>query len=161
MGVELPARGELLRIGEGRVVREGSRLAILSLGTRLADSLKAAELLEERGISVTVADARFAKPLDEALLTQLARHHEALLIVEEGAVGGFGSHVLQHLSGAGLLDGSLAVRSLVLPDLFLDHDKPEKMLAAAGLDAQGIQEAALALLGRLEARGGLLRAKGA
>ncbi len=161
VGVELPSRGEVLRIGEGRVVREGARLAILSLGTRLGDALKAAELLEERGISVTVADARFAKPLDEDLLTQLARHHEALLIVEEGAVGGFGSHVLQHLSGTGLLDGSLAVRSLVLPDVFLDHDKPEKMLAAAGLDSRGIAEAALALLGRIEARGGLLRAKGA
>ena len=161
VGVDLPARGELLRIGEGMIVREGSRLAILSLGTRLADSLKAAEAFEERGISVTVADARFAKPLDKALVAQLARHHEALLIVEEGAVGGFGSHVMQHLSGAGLLDGGLALRSLVLPDEFIEHDKPEKMLAAAGLDSRGIVEAGLELLGRREARLAGLRAKGA
>jgi 1-deoxy-D-xylulose-5-phosphate synthase len=119
-------------------MREGTRVALLSLGTRLAEALKAAEELEARGLSTTVADARFAKPLDEELILRLAREHEVLLTIEEGSVGGFGSHVLQLLAERGALDQGLKVRALVLPDAYLDHDKPERMYARAGLDAAGI-----------------------
>ncbi len=122
-------------------------MAILSLGTRLADSLKAADLLAARGYSTTVADARFAKPLDMDLILRLAREHEVLITVEEGAVGGFGAFVLQALAHRGALDRGLKVRTLTLPDIFQDHDKPEAMYAAAGLDADGIVRAALAALG--------------
>jgi 1-deoxy-D-xylulose-5-phosphate synthase len=138
VGVEIPEFGVPLEIGRGRVVREGSRVALLSLGTRLAECLAAAELLGQRGLSTTVADARFAKPLDEALILRLAREHEILVTVEEGSVGGFGSHVLHLLARSGLLDGGLKVRTLTLPDLFQEHDKPETMYALAGLDAAGI-----------------------
>jgi 1-deoxy-D-xylulose-5-phosphate synthase len=137
-GVDLPARGVPLRIGAGRIVREGTRVAILSLGTRLAEALRAAEELDARGLSTTVADARFAKPLDEDLVLRLAREHELLITVEEGSVGGFGSYVLQLLAERGALDRGLKVRPMVLPDVFLDHDKPERMYAAAGLDQHGI-----------------------
>src|SRR5262249_25686008 len=123
-GVEMPAEGLPLEIGKGRIVREGSAVAILSLGTRLYESLKAADKLGAMGLPATVADARFAKPLDYGLIRQLARHHEVLIIVEEGACGGFGSHVLQFLARDGLLDQGLKVRPLVLPDAFLDHGKP-------------------------------------
>jgi 1-deoxy-D-xylulose-5-phosphate synthase len=108
------------------------------LGTRLSEALKAAEELEARGLSTTVADARFAKPLDEELILRLAREHEVLITLEEGSVGGFGSHVLQLLSDRGALDHGLKVRALVLPDVFIDHDKPERMYASAGLDAPAI-----------------------
>ncbi|HZW46072.1 MAG TPA: 1-deoxy-D-xylulose-5-phosphate synthase, partial [Microvirga sp.] len=136
VGVDLPEQGVPLAIGKGRIVREGSRIAILSLGTRLAEALKAAEELEARGLSTTVADARFAKPLDEELILGLARDHEVLVTVEEGAIGGFGSFVLQLLSDRGALDrGTVKVRSMVLPDIYQDHDKPERMYAQAGLDA--------------------------
>ncbi|WP_439500294.1 1-deoxy-D-xylulose-5-phosphate synthase [Bosea sp. (in: a-proteobacteria)] len=138
VGVEMPQTGIPLEIGKGRIVREGSRVAILSLGTRLAESLAAAELLGQRGLSTTVADARFAKPLDEALILRLAREHEILVTVEEGSVGGFGSHVLHLLARSGLLDGGLKVRTLTLPDSFQDQNKPEVMYAEAGLDAAGI-----------------------
>ncbi len=149
VGVEMPERGQPLAIGRGRIVREGSRIALLSLGTRLAEFLKAAEELGSRGLSTTVADARFAKPLDTALVKQLAREHVVLLTVEEGSIGGFGSFVLNYLAEAGLLDQGLRVRSLTLPDRFLEHDKPERLYALAGLDARAIVAKALAALPRL------------
>jgi len=152
VGVELPERGEPLTIGKGRVVREGSRIAILSLGARLAEALKAAEDLAARGLSTTVADARFAKPLDRDLILKLARNHKLLITIEEGGAGGFGAHVLTLLSEAGALDNGLKVRTMTLPDSFLDHDKPERMYAAAGLDAKGIVAKALAALGEIEVR---------
>jgi 1-deoxy-D-xylulose-5-phosphate synthase len=147
-GVPLPAEPEPLAIGRGRVVREGSRVALLSYGTRLAECLAAAEELEAGGVSVTVADARFAKPLDEALVHQLARHHEVLLTVEEGSVGGFGSLVQQFALDDGLLDaGRVRLRSLALPDRFIDHGTPAGQYAEAGLDARGIVAAVGRLLG--------------
>ncbi|MGO9741559.1 MAG: 1-deoxy-D-xylulose-5-phosphate synthase [Roseiarcus sp.] len=149
VGVDLPERGEVLPIGKGRIVRQGNRIAILSLGTRLAEALKAAEDLAVRGLSTTVADARFAKPLDRELILALARNHEVLLTIEEGAIGGFGSHVLTLLAGAGALNG-LEVRALTLPDVFLDHDKPERMYAAAGLDAKAIVAKAMEALASRE-----------
>jgi 1-deoxy-D-xylulose-5-phosphate synthase len=138
IGIDMPEFGVPLAIGKGRIVREGSRVAILSLGTRLTEALKAAEELEARGLSTTVADARFAKPLDEALILRLAREHEVLVTVEEGSVGGFGSHVLQLLARSGALDRGLKVRPMVLPDIFIDHDRPDRMYAKAGLDAAEI-----------------------
>ena len=138
VGVELPERGVPLPIGKGRIVREGSRVAILSLGTRLAEALKAAEELGARGLSTTVADARFAKPLDRELILRLAADHELLVTIEEGAVGGFGAHVLSLLADAGALDSGLKVRTMTLPDRFQDQDKPERQYAAAGLDAKAI-----------------------
>jgi 1-deoxy-D-xylulose-5-phosphate synthase len=149
VGVDMPEQGVPLPIGKGRILREGSRIAILSLGTRLAEALKAAEDLEARGLSTTVADARFAKPLDEDMILRLARDHEVLVTVEEGSVGGFGSFVLQLLSDRGALDrGALKVRSMVLPDMYQDHDKPERMYAKAGLDAAGIVAKVFEALGQ-------------
>ena len=149
VGVDMPEKGVPLPIGKGRVVKEGTRIAILSLGTRLGEALKAAEELEARGLSTTVADARFAKPLDEELILRLAREHEVLITVEEGSVGGFGSFVLQLLSDKGALDsGSLKVRSMVLPDTYIDQDKPERMYAQAGLDAAGIVAKVFEALGQ-------------
>ena len=150
VGVDLPKQGEILPIGKGRVVREGSRIAILSLGTRLGEALKAAEELAARGLSTTVADARFAKPLDRELILRLAATHKLLITVEEGAAGGFGAHVLTLLSDAGALEHGLKVRTMTLPDKFQDHDKPERMYAAAGLDAKGIVAKAIAALGDVE-----------
>ena len=147
-GVALPAEGVPLAIGKGRVLREGTSVALLSFGGRLQECLKAADQLAALGLPTTVADARFAKPLDQDLILQLARHHEVLVTIEEGALGGFGSHVMQFLSLEGLLDGKLKFRSMVLPDLFLDQDKPEAMYAKAGLDANGIVAMAFAALGR-------------
>jgi 1-deoxy-D-xylulose-5-phosphate synthase len=153
VGVDMPEKGIPLAIGKGRIVKEGSRIALLSLGTRLADALKAAEELEARGLSTTVADARFAKPLDEELTLRLARDHEVLVTVEEGSIGGFGSYVLQLLADKGALDrGSLKVRSMVLPDIYQDHDKPERMYAKAGLDAVGIVTKVFEALGQEESR---------
>ncbi|HXA39224.1 MAG TPA: 1-deoxy-D-xylulose-5-phosphate synthase, partial [Phenylobacterium sp.] len=146
-GVEIPALAEPYEIGKGRIVREGTAVAILSFGTRLGEACKAADMLAARGLSATVADARFAKPLDVDLILRLAREHEALITVEEGAVGGFGAFVLQTLAENGALDRGLKVRPLVLPDIFQDHDKPEAMYAQAGLDAEGIVRAALHALG--------------
>jgi 1-deoxy-D-xylulose-5-phosphate synthase len=148
VGVEMPAAGVPLEIGRGRIVREGSKVAILSLGTRLAESLKAADQLAAFGLSTTVADARFAKPIDEDLIRRLAENHEVLITVEEGSVGGFSSFVLHYLAQSGLLDRGLKVRPLVLPDTFIDHDKPEKMYERGGLNAGGIVAAALGALGR-------------
>ena len=150
VGVDLPKQGEVLPIGKGRVVREGSRIAILSLGTRLGEALKAAEELAARGLSTTVADARFAKPLDRELILKLAATHKLLITIEEGAAGGFGAHVLTLLAEAGALESGLKVRTMTLPDKFQDHDKPERMYAAAGLDAKGIVAKAIAALGDVE-----------
>ena len=147
-GVECPSEGTALEIGKGRILREGTAVAILSLGTRLAEALKAADQLAAMGLSTTVADARFMKPLDRDLIARLAKEHEVLITVEEGSVGGFGSHVLQELASAGLLDRGLKVRPMVLPDTFIDHDAPARMYEAAGLAAQGIVGTALAALGR-------------
>ena len=146
-GVAIPDIAEPLEIGKGRIVREGSAVAILSFGTRLAESLKAADMLAARGLAATVADARFAKPLDIELVLRLAREHEALITVEEGAMGGFGAFVLQALAQHGALDRGLKVRTLTLPDIFQDQGKPEAMYAQAGLDAEGIVAGALAALG--------------
>ncbi|MGA0607455.1 1-deoxy-D-xylulose-5-phosphate synthase [Phenylobacterium sp. VNQ135] len=146
-GVEIPPLADPLEIGKGRIVREGSAVAILSFGTRLTESLRAADLLAARGLSATVADARFAKPLDLDLLLRLAREHEALITVEEGAMGGFGAFVLHALAEHGALDRGLKIRTLTLPDIFQDQDKPELMYAQAGLDADGIVRAALGALG--------------
>jgi 1-deoxy-D-xylulose-5-phosphate synthase len=150
VGVDLPKQGEVLPIGKGRVVREGSRIAILSLGTRLGEALKAADELAARGLSTTVADARFAKPLDRELILKLAATHKLLITVEEGAAGGFGAHVLTLLAEAGALESGLKVRTMTLPDKFQEHDKPERMYAAAGLDAKGIVAKAIAALGDVE-----------
>ena len=152
VGVDLPEHGEPLPIGKGRVLREGSRIAILSLGARLGEALKAADELAARGLSTTVADARFAKPLDRELILRLATTHKLLITVEEGAAGGFGAHVLTLLSEVGALDNGLKVRTMTLPDKFQDHDKPERMYAAAGLDAKGIVAKAVAALGDIEHR---------
>jgi 1-deoxy-D-xylulose-5-phosphate synthase len=147
VGVDMPERGQLLAIGKGRIVKEGTKVALLSLGTRLQDCLAAAEELDAAGLSTTVADARFAKPLDHDLVRRLAREHEVLVTVEEGAVGGFASHVLQFLAHEGLLEAGLKVRPLTLPDVFTDQAKPEKMYADAGLDAAGIVRTVFAALG--------------
>ena len=147
VGVEMPERGQILEIGKGRIMREGSKVAIFSLGTRLAEALVAAEDLTARGFSTTVADARFAKPLDRNMLRRLAANHEVLVTVEEGSMGGFGAHVLQLLAEDGLLDRGLKVRTMTLPDAYIDHDSPEKMYALAGLDAKGIVAKVLSALG--------------
>ncbi len=155
-GIALPERGEPLEIGRGRVVREGTAVAILSLGARLGEALKAADELAARGLSTTVADARFCKPLDEDLVRRLAREHEVLITIEEGAIGGFGSHALGHLADAGLLDKGLKVRTMTLPDRFIDHDTPKAMYRAAGLDAEAILETVLGALGRERSPGAAL-----
>lgn len=148
VGVTMPECGEILPIGKGRIIRQGTKVALLSLGTRLADCLKAAEELDAAGLSTTVADARFAKPLDEDLVLRLARDHEVLITVEEGAIGGFGAHVLHFLAHQGALEHGLKVRPLVMPDVFMDHAKPEHMNARAGLDAAGIVKTVFAALGQ-------------
>src|SRR5690349_16070178 len=145
-GVELPARGTPLDIGKGRILREGSKIALLSFGARLQECLVAAEDLAAKGLSTTVADARFAKPLDSDLVRRLAREHEVLITIEEGAVGGFASHVLQHLASAGMLDQGLKVRTMRLPDRFQDQDKPEKQYDEARLNAPHIVETVLKAL---------------
>ncbi|MFD1197760.1 1-deoxy-D-xylulose-5-phosphate synthase [Brucella gallinifaecis] len=150
VGVELPERGSVLQIGKGRIVREGSKVALLSFGTRLQECLSAADELAASGLSTTVADARFAKPLDHDLIRRLAREHEVLITIEEGAAGGFAAHVLQFLASDGLLDRGLKVRVLTLPDRYQDHAKPEVMYANAGLDRAGIVKAVFAALGREE-----------
>jgi 1-deoxy-D-xylulose-5-phosphate synthase len=147
-GVTVPRRGSVLPIGRGTILREGGGVAILSLGTRLADALKAAEELAARGLPATVADARFAKPLDTALIEQLARHHEVLITIEEGSGGGFGAAVMQHLAWAGLLDHGLKLRPMVLPDRFIDQDAHPRQIAAAGLAPADIVNAVLAALGK-------------
>lgn len=154
-GVEMPARGVPLEIGKGRVLREGGKVALLSFGARLGECLKAAEELAALGLSTTVADARFLKPLDTDLVLRLAREHEVLITIEEGAVGGFGSHVLQALADHGALDAGLRVRAMTLPDLYLEHDAPAAMYATAGLDARAIVAKAFEALGRDFAAGAI------
>jgi len=152
VGVDMPAEGKPLEIGRGRVVREGSKIALLSLGTRLAECLKAAEELASFGLSTTVADARFAKPLDTDLVLRLANSHEVLITIEEGSIGGFGSYVLQTLAESGAFDRGLRVRSMVLPDVFIDHDAPNAMYAKAGLDSKAIVAKVFEALGKEHAR---------
>jgi 1-deoxy-D-xylulose-5-phosphate synthase len=152
-GVEMPEAGVPLPIGKGRVLREGSKVALLSFGARLGECLKAADELASHGLSATVADARFMKPLDVDLVLKLAREHEVLLTIEEGAIGGFGTHVLQTLADHGALDRGLKVRTLVLPDIFIDQDTPAAMYARAGLDARGIVAKAFEALGKDAASG--------
>ena len=147
IGVEMPGRGQPLEIGKGRVLREGAKIALLSLGGRLADTLAAADQLEAAGLSTTVADARFAKPLDRDLIHRLARAHQVLITIEEAAVGGFGAHVLTMLARDGLLDKGLVIRPMTLPDRFQDQDTPTKMVEAAGLDAASIVATAFDALG--------------
>ncbi len=150
-GLELPERGSVLPIGRGRVLREGGAVAIMSLGPRLADALRAADELAALGLPATVADARFAKPIDTALVEQLARHHAVLVTIEDGSAGGFGSAVMQHLAWKGLLDGGVKLRPMVLPDRFVDHDSPVRQIEAAGLDAAHIVRTVLAALGQADA----------
>jgi 1-deoxy-D-xylulose-5-phosphate synthase len=147
-GVEMPEVGIPMEIGKGRIVRQGSKIALLSFGTRLAECEKAADELAAHGLSTTIADARFMKPLDLDLVLKLAREHEILLTIEEGSVGGFGSHVMQALAEHGMLDGGVRMRSLVLPDIFQDHDSPTAMYARAGLDAKGIVKKVFEALGK-------------
>ncbi len=147
VGVELPAKGTPLEIGKGRIVREGTKIALLSFGTRLQECLKAADDLAARGLSTTVADARFAKPLDTDLVKRLAREHEVLITIEEGAIGGFAAQVMQYLAMAGALDHGLKIRPMILPDRFIDHAAPAKQYEWSGLDAKSIAATALAALG--------------
>jgi 1-deoxy-D-xylulose-5-phosphate synthase len=148
IGVPLPTEGKPLEIGKGRIIREGSKIALLSFGARLGECLKAADELATYGLSTTVADARFAKPLDVDLLLRLAREHEVLLTIEEGSIGGFAGFVMQALAEHGVLDRGLKVRSMVLPDIFVDQDSPNAMYAKAGLDAKGIVAKAFQALGQ-------------
>jgi len=148
VGVELSERGQLLEIGRGRVVREGTKIALLSFGTRLAECLEAAEELDSAGLSATVADGRFAKPLDVDLIERLAKNHEVLITVEEGSIGGFGSHVANHLLNNGKLDGRLKFRSIFLPDAYVDHGSPEKMYSDNGLDGGSIVQTVFSMLGK-------------
>jgi 1-deoxy-D-xylulose-5-phosphate synthase len=147
-GVALPVLGEVLPIGKGRILREGTSVAILNFGTRLVECLKAAEKFSAYGLSATVADARFAKPLDTGLVRRLAQNHEVILTIEEGSAGGFGAHVLHFCAWDGLFDRGLKIRTLQLPDRFIDQDSPERMYEAAGLDAKAIVGAGLSALGR-------------
>jgi 1-deoxy-D-xylulose-5-phosphate synthase len=151
IGVPMPERGIPLEIGKGRIIREGNKVALLSFGARLSECLKAADELTTFGLSTTVADARFAKPLDVDLILRLAREHEVLITIEEGSIGGFGSYVLQTLADNAVLDNGLKVRSMVLPDHFIDQDTPAAMYAAAGLDARGIVTKVFEALGREQA----------
>jgi len=152
VGVEMPTEGQVLEIGKGRILREGGKIAILSYGTRLAEALLAAEDLAARGLPATVADARFAKPLDHQLIADLARNHEVLITIEEGSINGFGAMVLQHMAVQGLLDNGLKIRTMALPDSLIDHDKPEIQYQKAGLDAAAIVKTALGALGLSESK---------
>jgi len=148
LGVTMPEAGVPLEIGRGRILREGDKVALLCLGTRLGECLAAAEELAGYGLPATVADARFAKPLDTDLVLRLAREHEVMITIEEGAIGGFGGYVMQALAEAGVFDRGLRFRSMVLPDTFIDHDKPDLMYARAGLDAKGIVAKVFEALGK-------------
>jgi 1-deoxy-D-xylulose-5-phosphate synthase len=148
IGIDIPARGEPLEIGRGRIIREGTTVALLSLGGRLQECLQAADALQARGLSTTVADARFAKPLDEAMIRRLAAEHEVLVTVEEGSQGGFAAAAMQFLATAGLFDTGLKIRPMTLPDRFVAHGSPDGMYEDAGLKASHIAATALAALGR-------------
>src|SRR6056300_113407 len=146
LGVELPPINETIEIGKGRIVQEGKKLAVLNFGARLNETLKASESLKKKGINITIVDARFAKPLDENLIWQLATTHESILTIEGGSIGGFGSHVVDFLSKKSLLDSDLKFRSMNLPDIFIDQDTPENMYKSAGLDAKSIEDKILDLI---------------
>jgi 1-deoxy-D-xylulose-5-phosphate synthase len=152
IGLKMLDDPQPLEIGKGRIVKQGSTVAILSYGTRLKECLQAAEMLDKQGLSTTVADARFAKPLDEALIADLAKNHEVLITIEEGARGGFGAFVLHSLAERGLFDRGLRVRTLTLPDIFQDQDSPEKMYEQAGLDARSIAATVIKAIGRGDER---------
>ena len=152
VGLQMLDDPQPLEIGKGRIVKQGTAVAILSYGARMQECLRAADMLDKQGLSTTVADARFAKPLDEALIAQLAKNHEMLITIEEGARGGFGAFVLHSLAERGLLDKGLRIRTLTLPDVFQDHDTPEKMYEFAGLDARSIAASAIKALGRGDER---------
>ena len=152
IGLQMLDDPQPLEIGKGRIVKQGTTVAILSYGARMQECLRAADMLDKQGLSTTVADARFAKPLDEALIAQLAKNHEVLITIEEGARGGFGAFVLHSLAEHGLLDKGLRIRTLTLPDVFQDHDTPEKMYEFAGLDARSIAASAIKALGRGDER---------
>jgi len=158
IGLDLPAQGEVLGIGKGRIVKEGSKIALLNLGTRMEECKKAAEDLDSRGLSTTIADMRFAKPIDMDMVKHLASSHEVIITIEEGSIGGFGSHVVHHLAMAGMLDHGLKIRPLVLPDRFLNHDTPQKQYEEAGLNANSIVANALTALGNEEAAALISRA---
>jgi 1-deoxy-D-xylulose-5-phosphate synthase len=151
IGVPRPARGSVLALGRGRIVREGTKIALLSFGTRLAECLKAAEELGAHGLSTTVADARFCKPLDEDLVRRLAQEHEVLITVEEGSIGGFAAHVAQFLASNGLLDNGVRFRPMIMPDVFIDHGVPHTQYDEAGLNAAHIVAKAFAALGQAKA----------
>jgi 1-deoxy-D-xylulose-5-phosphate synthase len=157
-GLELPARGKVLELGRGRVMREGSKIAVLALGPRLYEALKAADELAARGLSTTVADARFMKPLDTDLIRQLARHHEVIITIEDNVSGGFGSAVLHYMAVSGLLDGGVKVRPMVIPDRLIDHNTPAAQSIEAGLTAKDIVATALTALGVADASGSAVRA---
>jgi 1-deoxy-D-xylulose-5-phosphate synthase len=146
LGLALPEIDKILEIGKGKIVKEGKKVAILSFGARLQESIKAANALEIKGISTTVADARFAKPLDQKLIIDLCLNHEVLITIEEGSIGGFGSHVFHLLSERGIFDKGLKIRSMILPDQFIEQDTPENMYKIAGLDAQSIEQKAIEAL---------------
>jgi 1-deoxy-D-xylulose-5-phosphate synthase len=148
IGLDIPENPQILSLGKGRIIREGTTIALLSLGGRLAEAQKAADMLEAKGFSTTLVDARFAKPLDEEMILSLAKEHEVLITLEEGACGGFGAFVLEMLAASGALDCGLKIRTLTLPDSFIDQDTPERMYEAAGLAAHQIAASALAALGR-------------
>jgi 1-deoxy-D-xylulose-5-phosphate synthase len=158
LGLELPKRGTVLEIGRGRVVREGSKVAILALGPRLQEALRAADELAARGLSTTVADARFAKPLDTALITQLANHHEVVITIEDNVSGGFGAAVMHYMALSGLLDGGVKVRPMTIPDRLIDHNTPMGQSIEAGLTAKDIVATALSALGITAVSGASVRA---
>jgi 1-deoxy-D-xylulose-5-phosphate synthase len=138
IGIDLPSINEVLDIGKGRVIKEGKKVALINFGTRLEECKKASEKLLKNGIDCTIIDARFAKPLDEKLIMEVASNHEVLITIEEGAIGGFGAHVMKFLSDRGVFDRGLKLRSMILPDIFIDQDTPEKMYETAGLDSSSI-----------------------
>ena len=146
LGSILPSINEKIEIGKSKIIKEGKKLAILNFGARLNETLKAAENLSKKGVPITVVDARFAKPLDENLIWQLATIHEAIMTIEEGSIGGFGSHVVNFLTKKGLMDSNLKFRSLTLPDIFIDQDTPDKMYKVANLDSVSIEEKVLDVL---------------
>ena len=146
IGIELPSIDKKLEIGKGRVVQEGKKLAIINFGARLNECFNASANLKKKGLNISIVDARFAKPLDQKLIWQLATDHESIITIEEGSIGGFGSHVAKFLSEKNLLDKGLKFRSMILPDKFIDQDKPELMYKLAGLDSQSIEERVIDLL---------------
>jgi 1-deoxy-D-xylulose-5-phosphate synthase len=151
LGLEIPELSTILEIGKARLVKEGSKIALLSLGTRLEECKKAAADLDARGLSTSIADMRFAKPLDLDLIARLAKSHEVIITIEEGSIGGFGSHVLHHLANMGLMDHGLKIRSMTLPDFFVGQDAPYKQYEQAGMNARHIVAQALTALGQSEA----------